>query len=117
MAHVNSVFYGWDAAASALPSGQYRCKVFSRRWYAEERAFCVAGHERALGLFRLGACAFEVDVDQGVDACVALLDAVDEMIHDLDRGDLLRHDLALDGGGAHVRDALHLPLLKRIEQL
>ncbi len=94
------------ASERARPAGLEVEQVLHRRRHAVQRAQLLAGHDRALGL--LGALARIVVAleHEGVEARVALLDALDDGVHDLDGRELPAPDASRHLRRRHVREII-----------
>jgi len=76
--------------------------VLERHGHAVERAQRRAGHQPLLGLAGLAPRILEAEIDQGIEAGIARLDARDEGVDHLDRRQLAAADAQRQAGGAVI---------------
>ena len=79
-------------------------EILDRRGHAVERPERAAFHDLILGSPRLAPCIIEAEMDEGVEAWIALLDAGDRRLDRLDRREIAPANAQRQFAGTHISD-------------
>ena len=79
----NKILQGSDATKGAHPTWFEVKQILHRCRHPMERSQSCSGHQRLLGLFGSLTGIFEPQIHEGIEALIALLDTLDECIHNL----------------------------------
>jgi hypothetical protein len=95
---------GTDAAEGRRPAGVEVEQVLDRGGHPMKHAQIRPGHQCLFGLPSALAGVVEAEIDKGVQAVVSGLDALDEGVNDLHRGQLAPPDPCRQLRRRHVRE-------------